>query len=204
VVFDTLSVPWYDFPVLQIQGSGLKPRVNVPFSPDKDWNLTPAGAMIGGVSDSYSFEIRHRDGRTLMIERAVAPVPVQPEESRWHFETLSAQMRLTDPGWIWRGPSIPDRKPAYETFIPDRSGRIWVLRKGPGMNHGDSGEWRDTYLFDVFEEQTGRYLGEVGVPPGVRFEPEPFIRDDLFIASCFDESGVPCVKGYRIVRPHRR
>jgi len=200
-VIDTLNVPWYDFPVLQVQGTALAPRINVPFTPNKDWNLTHSGAMIGGVSDTYSFEIRHPDGRILRIARQTPPVPVQPEESRWHYETLTERMRRSDPGWIWRGPSIPEHKPAFESFIPDWSGRIWVVRRGPGVSPNGTDEWRDTALLDVFEEQTGRYLGEVRVPPGLRFSPEPCIRNDLCIAYCQDEEGVPYIRCFRIELP---
>ena len=111
-------------------------------------------------------------------------------------------MRRIDPGWVWRGPSIPAHKPAFESFIPDHSGRVWVVRLGSGVSPNSTDEWRDTYLLDVFEEQTGRYLGEVEVPPGVRFAPEPYIRDDLFIAYCLDEAGVPYVRSFRIELPH--
>ncbi len=199
--FDTLDVPWYDYRRLQIQGSGLQPQVTVPFSPDKNWNMTRSRAMIGGVSDAYRFEIRHFDGRLTHIERVTSPIPVQPDESRWHIRNVAARMRLTDPDWIWRGSSIPDHKPAFEAFIPDRNQRIWVLRLGQGISPEESDEWRDTYLFDVFEEETGRYLGEIEVPPGIRFQPEPCIFDDLFIAYCQDEDGVPYVRRYRLRFP---
>ena len=200
-VFDTLNVPWYDYGVLQLQGTALAPRITVPFSPNKYWNLSPSGAMIGGVSDSYTFEIRHADGRLLRIARQTPPVPVDPGESRWHYDTLTDRLRRTDPGWIWRGPSIPEHKPAFDAFIPDWSGRIWVVRRGPGVSPNGTQEWRDTCLLDVFEEQTGRYLGEVRVPPGLRFEPEPCIRDDLFIAYCQDREGVPYIRSFRIQLP---
>jgi hypothetical protein len=200
-VFDTLNVPWYDFPLRQLPGAGLQPRVTVPFSPDKNWNMTPSRAMIGGVSDTYSFEIRHYDGRILRIERHTEPVPVEQAEAGWYFETVTERMRQTDPGWVWRGPAIPVHKPAFESFFPDHSGRVWVVRLGPGVSPNSTEEWRDTYLLDVFEEQTGRYLGEVEVPPGMRFAPEPYIRDERLIAYCLDAAGVPYVRSYRIEPP---
>ncbi|MFC1529152.1 6-bladed beta-propeller [Gemmatimonadota bacterium] len=199
--YDTLGVPWYDYRGLQIQGSGLQPWVTVPFSPGKNWNMTRSRAMIGGVSDSYRFEIRHYDGRHTTIEREVAPIPVLPEESRWYITALADRMRLTDPDWMWRGPAMPDLKPAFEAFIPDRNERIWVIRKGPGVMSGDSGAWSDTWLLDVFEEESGRYLGGIEVPPGIRFQPEPCIFDDQFIAYCQDEAGVPYVRRYRLRLP---
>lgn len=200
-VFDTLDVPWYDYRSLQIQGAGLQPQVTVPFSPGKNWNMTRSRAMVGGVSDEYSFEIRHFDGRLTQIERETSLIPIEPEESRWHILNVASRMRRTDPDWIWRGPGIPDHKPAFEAFIPDRNERIWVLRPGPGISHEGTDEWRDTWLLDVYEEETGRYLGGIEVPPGIRFQPEPYIFDDLFIAYCLDEAGVPYIKRYRLQLP---
>ena len=69
------------------------------------------------------------------------------------------------------------------------------------MSPNGTEEWRDTCLLDVFEEQTGRYLGNVRVPPGLRFEPEPYIRDDLFIGYCQDRDGVPYIRSFRIDLP---
>jgi hypothetical protein len=198
---DTLDVPWYDLRVFQIPGAGLKPLVTVPYSPNKNWNMTYSGAMIGGASDAYSFAVRHPDGRVLRIERLAASVPVAEEEAAWHRDALTGQMRTVDPTWSWRGPAIPSHKPAFEAFIPDRGGRIWVLRLGPGLRNPDTGEWRDSYLLDVFEEQTGRYLGEVAVPPGVRFAPEPWISGDRLIAYRTDAEGTPLVTSYRLVVP---
>ena len=200
-VSDTLNVPWYDYPTLQLPGAGLQPRINIPYTPNKNWNLTHSGAMVGGVSADYRFEIRHHDGRLIRISRRTGFIPVQPEEARWHENALTERMRLLDPDWIWRGPSIPDRKPAFEAFLPDWSGRIWVLRLGPGIRSAGSGEWRDTWLLDVFEEETGRYLGQVAVPPGIRFTPEPWIRDDRLIAYVTDEAGVPYIRCYRLMLP---
>jgi len=110
-------------------------------------------------------------------------------------------MRLTDPDWMWRGPAMPDMKPAFEAFIPDRNERIWVIRKGPGVRSGDAESWRDTWLLDVFEEESGRYLGGIEVPPAIRFQPEPCIFDDQFIAYCQDEAGVPYIRRYRLRVP---
>lgn len=200
-VFDTLDVPWYDFPVMQMPGAGLQPMVTVPFSPNKNWNITRSGAMIGGVSAGYSFEVRYRNGRVLLIERNVIPTPVMSGEARWHVQSLTEKMQRSDPAWIWRGPAIPEYKPAFEKFIPDCSDRIWVLRKGRGQQVAETGDWIDLYMFDVFEENTGRYLGEVAVPAGIRFRPEPFIRDNLFIAYYTDDSGVPYIKCYHIDYP---
>ncbi len=200
-VFDTLDVPWYDFPTMQMPGAGLQPMVTVPFSPNKNWNITRSGAMIGGVSAGYSFEVRYRNGKVLLVERNVIPTPVMPGEARWHVQSLTEKMQRSDPAWIWRGPAIPKYKPAFEAFIPDYSNRIWVLRKGRGQLVAETDDWIDSYIFDVFEENTGRYLGEVAVPPGIRFRPEPFIRDDLFIAYYTDDSGVPYIKCYHIDYP---
>jgi hypothetical protein len=122
-------------------------------------------------------------------------------------------LRDVDPRWDWDGPEIPDVKPWLTDFIPDRSGRIWVLREGKG--HPVDGwieptdwrgwkydpEWESEQWFEVFDEATGRYLGRVDTPDGLLREPEPLIDGDLFFCLTTDEFDRPIVRGYRLVAP---
>ncbi len=214
-VSDTIHVPVFDFKPWDIVGrSENRTSVNrVPFSPDMAWAMAVDGSIVGGVSDSYSFEIRRPDGTTVMVERVCEPVRVLPEEGRWHRDAAAANMVNQFPGWAWNGRKVPGTKPAFARFLPDRSGRIWVLRQGPGRRVEGGVEnpfdeegwwsnplWRDTLLVDVFDLD-GRYLGEIELPEHVRFSPRPVIDGEMIVCYTEDEEGVPHVKRFRLVLP---
>ena len=212
---DTVHAPVYDFKPWEIVGrSENNTSVNrVPFSPDMAWAMTVDGSIVGGVSDSYRFEIQRPDGTTVMVERVCELIRVLPEEGRWHRDAAAANMVNQFPGWAWNGREVPGSKPAFARFVPDRSGRVWVLRQGPGRRVEGGIEdpfeeeqwwsnplWRDTQLVDVFDME-GRYLGEVDLPDDIRFRPQPVIDGDMVVCYTEDEEGVPYVKRFRLVLP---
>jgi len=214
-VIDTIHAPVYDFEPWTIVGRRENnTSVNrVPFSPDDAWVMMADGSIIGGVSESYRFEIGRSDGTTVVVERAVDPVRVDPEEGRWHRDVATANMVNMFPGWVWNGREVPGTKPAFSGFIPDHAGRVWVIRPGPGERIEGGVEdpfedrgwysnplWRDTVLVDVFDLD-GRYLGEVELPEGVRFRPRPVIDGDLVVCYVEDDEGTPFVKRFRLVLP---
>ncbi len=210
---DTVAAPVsaYAAPELEYLDDEGEPFTTVvPFSPEHLWTLTPDLAVAHGVSDAYRLEIRHRDGRVTVIERTVEPVPIEPEEQDWYRRRLTARIRRTDPGWNWRGEPIPDSKPFFDDLVPDREGRLWVLRRGPGirLEEGNAAAetydefvaapcWRESWTFDVFEV-SGRFLGSVTVPDGFRSFPQPDIVGDRILCLVHDENDVPRVKRFRL------
>ncbi len=214
-VSDTIHAPVFNFEPWKIVGRSENSTSvsNVPFSPDMAWAMAVDGSIVGGVSDSYSFEIQRPDGTTVMVERVCEPVRVLPEEGRWYRDMATANMINQFPGWVWNGRDVPGTKPAFAGFLPDRSGKIWVLRQGPGRRVEGGVEdpfkeerawsnplWRDTQLVDVFDLD-GRYLGEVDLPDDIRFRPQPVIDGDMVVCYTEDAEGVPSVKRYRLVLP---
>jgi hypothetical protein len=212
---DTLACPEYDFKPWRIVARSERGTNSnsVPFSPDVVWAVSRDRITISGISSEYRFEIRHPDGTMTVVENSAELVPVLPEESRWHEQARIANLRRTQPGWVWNGPPIPPHKPAYEELYPDLSGRIWILRPGPGMTHENGVRnpleggsfwlapyWTDSWLLDVFAID-GRFLGPVEVPEGFRSFPSPYIKDDMVIAHIEGTDGVPRVKRYRLVLP---
>ncbi len=186
---------------------------NVPFAPTLQWVLLPTGIVVSGVSDKYAFQMSHPDGTVRRVEKSYRPVPVNPEEAASRTRSITARFQRADPNWRWNGPPIPDTRPAFWNLIPDRNGRIWVLRDADAQRLQDCeqdslepGEtqprscWQSVYGLDVFDE-SGRYLGDVEIPPGLEFTPTPFIKDDLVIAAFEDDTGIPMVKRYRLVLP---
>ncbi len=216
-IIDTLRLPEYEHEhfiltaVADEQGN-YRPEP-VPFGPQEVWSLTWEGALITGYAADYRFEVHYPDGRRTVIERTAEPVRVLGTEKAWYTRRVQAIMRHFRPGWAWNGPQIPDTKPWYAAVIPDRSGRLWVLRTGEGRpveGWTEPDDWRgwerspawaeDTW-FEVFEEATGRYLGRVPVPEGFASQPEPVIEGDSFICLTVDDEGRPIVRRYRLQIP---
>jgi len=212
---DTIYGPEFDFEEWEVEvrsedGESISIDL-VPFSPEEMWMLCPGGAVIGGISEEYRFEIHDSEVRVTVVEKSWERIPIDPGEARWYRNRLIADFRTVLPGWAWNGREIPRHKPAFAQLIPDQSERIWVRRQGPGINvegcdenPEDSSEflrnpcWQDTFTFDVFD-LNGRYLGAVDVPDGLLPRPEPFIEGDMMVALLQDEEGVQYVKRYRLV-----
>ena len=222
VVTDSLPLPAYDHEQFILTARvSLRSRVSeasvrpepVPFGPQEVWSIGCDGALITGYAADYRFEIRYPDGRRTVIEREAEPVPVLREERQSARRRVFGIMRGFNPGWVWNGPEIPDTKPWYTAIIPDRSGRLWVLRPGEGRpveGWTEPDDWRDwdrypewvqDYWFEVFDQATGRYLGRVAVPEGFVSHPEPLIEGDTFICLTEDEAGRPIVRRYRLRLP---
>jgi len=197
---------------LRASGEGISIGMGVPFAPGVRWTVTPGGAVLVGVNDEYSFEIRYPDGSVTRVVKRGGRVPVEPGEAAWHRKRILARIHAYVPDWTWNGNDIPAVKPAYGSFLPDRSGRIWVTREGPGAHVGgecsenpqpsDDVEpcWSAPTLWDVFDEE-GRFLGSADVPVEVSPSGATFVEGDLFLASVTDEMGTPMVKRYRLVYP---
>jgi len=177
----------------------------VPFSPQEEWVMSPVGVMVGGVSTEYRFDVFHRDGSITRIEREWERVPVEPEERRWYRARATANMRSMAPGWAWPARrEVPTYKPAFDGFMADADGRVWVLRQGPGIQVEDADpdpqdraefrsnpRWLESWFVDVFDLAA----------EGFETYPEPYIRGDTVIACSTGEDGTPQVKRYRLVLP---
>lgn len=206
--------PEYDFEpgMIVSRSEGSVSMNGVPFYPGSTWAVTPELAVVSGVSDRYRFEVRRRNGSSLVVQKSWDPVPVDADEADWHRRAETASMRGINPGWVWNGPEIPSIKPAFSQFFPSNSGAIWVARPGPGErlpdcaeDSDDAGElsarpcWRDTLTLDLFDTD-GRFLAGLDVPEGMSVIPRPFIDDDTLIARVEDAEGTVFVKRYRVVR----
>jgi hypothetical protein len=129
---DILFPPRIDSePVTVPVGKGVE--MVLPFAPSYTWTFAPGGEMIAGVGDSYRFEIHRPDGSITAVERMVESIAVDAQEAEFRARLASSSLRLMLPdGRIRRG-DIPGHKPAFSSFYPDRSGRLWVVRSGPGL-----------------------------------------------------------------------
>ncbi len=214
---DTLRPPAFPnkatYVVARREGSSSRRRV--PFTPEALWAMSTSGAMIGGFPADYSFEVHALDGSRTIIEKEWDPVPVDRREAEWYVLGITLRLRRQYPGWVWDGPSVPGHKPAYESLVPDRSGRIWVQRVGSGIpldgcvvSPRTADElrrnpcWEQSSTFEVFDLQ-GRFLGPAIIPDGLRIDARAHIEGDRILAVFEDEEGTPHVRVYRLVLPER-
>ncbi len=187
---------------------------SVDYAPGPHLAMLPTGAIVSGTSDAYSLEIEHADGRRTVIKRTVELPLVPASQGAWLTDYYTAAMREVQPDWSWTANPIPRHKPAFDWLHGDRDGRIWVGRimdterdaSCEPNARSSSGLvcWRDVRGFDVFEEESGRFLGRVDVPEEIRWWPRPYIRDDVVVATVEDEAGTITVKRYRLVLPGER
>jgi hypothetical protein len=104
----------------------------LPFAPSYTWAFAPGGEMIAGAGEQYRFEVHRPNGKASAIERDTDPAPVDGNEAEFHAHLATSSLSLMMPdGRINRG-DIPEHKPAFSGFYADRSGRVWVVRQGPG------------------------------------------------------------------------
>jgi hypothetical protein len=187
----------------------------VPFSPDYEWLMAPSGAIVAGASDRYRIEVRFPDDTITIIEKEWEPIPVRPDEADWHARAWTAPRRPDGPSWLQEDFDVPAHKPAFSYFVPDHSGRLWVVRPGAGqrLEGCDDGAafqqafqqapcWRDEEIVEVFGAG-GRFHGRVLMPRSGIMDllVKPYIRDDLLIAPVEDEAGMVMVKRFRLVLP---
>ncbi len=184
------------------------------YAPTVVWAPLPSGAVAEGISDAYRFTIKRPDGSSVVVGRAIDLPSAHPDYAAWYTAWTTALMRRTQPDWQWTAGPVPERKPAFRTIAGDRYGRVWVMRALGTEAVSDcdadpasvtSGRavacWRDQLGFDVFEEETGRFLGRVPLPHEPRFPAPPVFLEDAVVLVREDEAGTIMVKRYRLVLP---
>jgi hypothetical protein len=103
----------------------------LPFTPRFEWVLAPGGEMIAGVGNEYRFEMHRRNGGVLVVEKAWTPVPVNRGERDFRAAMAVTDISRMAPDFSIPASDVPDHKPAFTEFFPDRNGRVWVARQGP-------------------------------------------------------------------------
>ncbi len=200
---DTIIAPQWEVKEAVVSGEkdGNSSIRSVPFTPQVEWDMSPLGYFVGGITSDYRITLfRHRS--PLVIAREVAPVPVNPDEAADMKQGITDQMRRNFGDWSWNGPAIPGTKPPFRGVAVGDDGRIWVLLSAEGHREASSdpakpASWSEPALFDVFEPD-GRYLGQVQTPLGFRQYPEPVFRGDTVWAAFEDTDGVLYVKRYLV------
>ena len=218
---DTVFAPPYPAArLLHAEARGQFSSRVVPFMPNLDFELSPLGYFVSGVSDRIALNIHEPGKPVVSIRRTLTPQRVTANERDSARAEITKEMRKIVPSWSWNGPEIPRTKPVYSSLTIASDGRLWVqLAEGPPAKEDSTALGRGQMmvterraegpvrtsswscpssgwlLFDVYEP-SGTYLGQVRVPERV----DPIVlRGDLIWAATCDTDGVPSVGRYRIV-----
>lgn len=210
---DTIPIPGvgYEAPRLEVVVPGGTAWYGIPFMPGEAWTIARDGRVVTGVSNAYSIDVLHADGRVLRIERRVEPVPVAEGEANQARDQVTRNIRrANDPSWRWRGPDIPATKPLFRALQTGVDGTIWVFREGlsreePNLDWdperpttGDETRWVAPVVADVFDSD-GRFLGPVKFPGAVTWAyPHPVLSQESIWAATIHEAGFPQVVRYRL------
>jgi hypothetical protein len=212
-----VSAPPFDLVPWQLRATQGDSAVGtgVPHAPGAHFTVLPSAAIVRGISDSYRFEIEHADGTHTAVERHAEIPSVPRDEREWLTDYWTTDMRSVQPDWQWHANPVPEQRPAFEGFFGDRAGRIWVHRiigseaiadcdpNAPVPAGVGPSCWRDLHGFDIFEEASGRFLGQVSIPAGARissFSWPAFLEDGPLLV-VEDQAGTIKVKRYRLVLP---
>ncbi len=146
------------------------------FSPSYHWAWTPQGEFVAADGGAYRVVVARRDGRTLVIRRSMASVPVEGAERDLERDIITASLRRVDPSWSFSsGPSLPTVKAPLQAVKTTRDGRIWVQvavpselipeaqRELPWDSLVPVRQFRTPPVYEVFERD-GRFLGRVALP----------------------------------------
>ena len=143
-LIDTVRAPEIpNPPPLLAQGGNVTTSIQVPYTPQVTFALSPLGYFVTGFPSRYAVELRVPPRRAgppvwragdpvISLRREQVPsVPVPDAERDARREDIEARLRRTDPSWRWSGMDIPRVKTPYATFRVANDGRIWVLTSQP-------------------------------------------------------------------------
>lgn len=177
----TIDIPQYQgetFEYVSPDGND-RNSVGVPFAPYLVWQFDPRGYLWFGTTDGYHIVQRTLDGDTVrIVDRPRESVPVTAADRAEAMESLKW---FTDAGGKVDVSRFPSEKPAYQYFVVDRVGNLWVF---PNVEADRQGR-----VVDVFDPD-GRYLGRLDLPFTVARAPQPQILDDWIYAVSEDDLGV--------------
>jgi hypothetical protein len=190
---DTFAIPRYEAATFTFSDSEGRMRMaaGIPFAPTQFWRLVDGRIWIG-ISDRYRLHQITFEGDTVRtVERAFTPPPVTAAEKD---STLAAMTWFTDQGGRVDRSRVPDQKPAYQGWVADEDGFLWV------WPHQAAGEEAALDLFDA----DGRYLGRIPTPDRIPMHPRPVIRGDRLYTVLRDDLDIQYVTRFRVQGRDRR
>ena len=134
--------------------------------------------LVVGDQVTRSFHVHGPEGVTSVVRWNGSPLDLGDDEVRaWTNEAVADAPEADRPSVRARYADLPtpETKPAYDGFLPDPTGALWV---GEYAARGEPARW------DVFDAE-GRWMGPVPMPAGFRLleigadEVVGVVRDDL-------------------------
>jgi len=187
---DTVLLPEFERRLWRVEHDRGRLVAGVPFAAELRWQMDADGELWLSVNDDYRLYRANSAGDTTRaFSRVVDPVPVHPDE-------IDAQLELferTIPEFRTRVDLdlIPDYKPAFDVFLVDGSGYLWVAQSRAGESY--PGGFENT--FDIFDIE-GVFLGSLEAE--ISTVPPPKVFGDLLIGVSRDEFETQRVVVYRI------
>jgi hypothetical protein len=186
---DTFELPQYESMIQRIEVEGGLTIVGIPFAPQLTWRFDGGDGLWFSVNEAYRLYYRALAGDTVrIVERAYIPVPVTDADRSGVRDRFAEFGEPVTNEIIAR---IPEVKPAFESFVVDDRGYLWVVQ----TTATEQDISRGSVTFDVFDPE-GYYLGPVYAEIGTR--PPPRIIGDRLVGVVRDELGVPYVVLHRI------
>lgn len=151
---------WFRHP--QTQAVGQAP---FPFHPDIVVDLSPAGVLAIGTSQTYQIGLYDPNkGRTAEINRPYSPVRIEERDRKAHFDAFTLRVMVNRemqtvngaPDYIVKATEFPENFPPYRGLSFDGRGNLWVQ-----IYTAD----RSTNVFDVFSPK-GEYVNRITVEGG--------------------------------------
>jgi hypothetical protein len=197
VPVDTFELPPSTLGTYRIEFARGSMIIGVPYAPRLVWRFDGRHGVWIANSDSYRLVNRSLDGDTVrIVERDLAPVSLtDAERAVAESSVTSVGSGDADLGPRKGSPAdlsrIPAVKPAFETFVVDDRGYLWVARTADaGRRLGQP------TVFDIFDPE-GRFLGSLDLPIATT-NPTPLIRSERAVGVAIDSLGVATILVYRL------
>ena len=176
------------------------------YGTSKIWTLSATGAMVVGLNNTYSFHLRHPDGKVTVVSRDPERVRFLPEERRAIEERNEWRRTYYGDNMTTEIPPVPDHKPFYRSMESDRDGRIWVRVYTEALEDPDfeprpvdertppGSPFYELPTYDVFSP-VGEYVGRVVFTRGASLD---HASGNIVWGYRTGDSGQPQVVRYRL------
>jgi 6-bladed beta-propeller len=176
---DSLTVPPRYFGDRQTRPFAIGTTEGVYLSVPKDtlWSITPDDELLRAFPTAYRVTRTGGSRPALEIVREAVPVRYEPaEHAEWqaYREYALVAHRAYNAGRPVTYDPIPDTKPLLRAVLGDDLGRIWVqvhvraekrdIPPRPSGNRRPLLTWRERNTYDLFDGESGGYIGRVAFP----------------------------------------
>jgi len=157
------------------KGNQSRSSTSARYAPGYHWAWHPEGFFVAAHGGKYEVVVARPGEKPRTIARSLPPVEVREEERGQERESLTYNMRFTDPNWSWNGPELPKTKAPMIGLFVARDGRIWVQVALPSERIPDeeitpprdpkqpANHLRTPVAYEVFAAD-GKFLGRVAFP----------------------------------------